>query len=192
VADDIYPPPLRSPSFCTVAQFAHAGARQVPNAKHRDPFCITLPRSALQAILDSRQSAHTGVPTILEEQAMPMITRISPLLQTFPSTTLILFILRFTLEMLLVLVFILFGEIGRTRPLIPNVPYLLFRDVSLFPPLGPIAGISLFIPCIATWCRPCHIDAKCKIQLSSRRSVTTLYHIHAWERLGVDLHGILT
>jgi hypothetical protein len=79
-------------------------------SKHRDPFCITLPRSALRAILDSRQSAHTGVPAILEEWAMPIFTRISPLLQTFPSTALILFILRFMLEMLLALVFILFEE----------------------------------------------------------------------------------
>jgi hypothetical protein len=160
-------------------------------SKHRDPFCITLPRSALRAILDSRQSAHTGVLAIFEERAMPMITRISPLLQTFPSTALILFILRFTLEMLLVLVFILFEEIIRSWPLIPDVPYLLFRDVSLFPLLGTIAGIGLFIPSVATWRRPCHIDAKCEIQLSSRRSVTTLYHVHAWERMGVDLHGIL-
>jgi hypothetical protein len=58
--------------------------------------------------------------------------------------------------------------------------------------MGPIAGISLFIPCIATWRRPCHIDAKYEIQLSSRRLVITLYHIHTWERLGDDLHGILT
>jgi hypothetical protein len=28
--------------------------------------------------------------------------------------------------------------------------------------------------------------------LSSHRSVITFYHIHAWERLGIDLHGILT
>jgi hypothetical protein len=41
---------------------------------------------------------------------MPIFTRISPLLQTFPSTALILFILRFMLEMLLALVFILFEE----------------------------------------------------------------------------------
>jgi hypothetical protein len=96
------------------------------------------------------------------------------------------------LESLLVLVFILFEEIGRSRPLIPDLPYLLFHDVSLFPFLGPIAGIGLFIPCIAMWRRPCHIDTKYEIELSSRRSVTTLYHIHARERLGVDLHGILT
>jgi hypothetical protein len=112
--------------------------------KNRDPFCITLLRSALRAILDSRQSAHARVPAILEERAMLMITRISTLLQTFPSTVLILFILQLTLETLLVLVFILFEEVGRSWPLIPNMPYLLFRDISLFPFLGPIAGIGLW------------------------------------------------
>jgi hypothetical protein len=160
--------------------------------KHRDPFCITLPRSALRTIIDSRQSAHTGVPTILEEQATPMITRISSLFQTFPSTALILFILQFTLETLMVLVFILFEEMGGSRPLIPDVAYLLFCDVFLFPFLGPIAGIGLLLPFIVTWRRPCHVDAKCEIQLLSSRSVTTLYHVHAWERLSVNLHGILT
>jgi hypothetical protein len=121
-----------------------------------------------------------------------MITRISPLLQTFPSTALVLFILRFTLETLLVLVFILFEEIGRSRPLISDMPYLLLRDIYLFPPLGPIARIGLFILNVATWGRPCHIDAQREIQLLSHRSVITLYHIHTWERLGVELHGILT
>jgi hypothetical protein len=108
-----------------------------------------------------------------------MITRIFPLLQTFPSTALILFLPRLTL--------VLFEEIGRSRPLIPDVPYLLFRDISLFPFLGPIAGIGLFIPSAATWYKPCHINAKCEIQLSFRRSIITLYHIHAWERLGIGL-----
>jgi hypothetical protein len=121
-----------------------------------------------------------------------MITRISPFLQTFPSTALILFLLRLTLEMLLVLVFILFEEIRKSRPLIPDMPYLLLRDISLFPLLGSIAGIGLFILSMVMWHRPCHIDAKCEIQLSFRRSVITLYHIYAWERLGIDLHGILT
>jgi hypothetical protein len=105
---------------------------------------------------------------------------------------LILFILQFKLETLLILVFILLEEMGRSRPLILDMPYLPLCDVFLFPFLGPIVGISLFIPCIATWRRPCHIDAKCEIQLSSCRSVTTLYHVYAWERLGVDLYGILT
>jgi hypothetical protein len=146
-----------------VAKFALAGAAQVPNIKKSRPFCITLSRSALRTILDSRQSAHARVPAILEERAMPMITHISPLLQTFPGVVLILFLLCLTLETLLVLVFILFEEIGRSRPLIPDMPYLFFHDISLFPFLGPITGISLFIPSVATWCKPCHINAKCKI-----------------------------
>jgi hypothetical protein len=94
--------------------------------------------------------------------------------------------------MLEVLVFILLEEMEGSRPLIPDMPYLLFRDVFLFPFLGPIVGIGLLLPCIATWRRPHHIDAKCEIQLSSSRSVTTLYHVHAWEKLSIDLHGILT
>jgi hypothetical protein len=61
----------------------------------------------------SRQSAHARVLAILEEWAMPMTTRIFPLLQTVPSTAFILFLLRLALEMLLVLVFILFEKIGR-------------------------------------------------------------------------------
>jgi hypothetical protein len=123
---------------------------------------------------------------------MPMITHISPLLQTFPSTALILFHFQLTLETLLVLVFILFEEIERSQTLIPDVPHLLLRDISLFPFLGPIIGIGIFIPSMATWCRPCHINAKCEIQLSFCRSIITLYHIYTWERLGIDLHGILT
>jgi hypothetical protein len=94
--------------------------------ENQDPFYITLLRSALRAILDGRQSAHARVPALLKERAMPMITRISPLLQTFSSAALILFLLRLMLEMLLVLVFILFEEIGRSRPLILDMPYLLF------------------------------------------------------------------
>jgi hypothetical protein len=62
-------------------------------SENRDPLCITLIGSSLRAILSSRQSAHARVPAILEERAMPMITRVFPLLQTFPSTMLILFLL---------------------------------------------------------------------------------------------------
>jgi hypothetical protein len=81
-------------------------------SKHRDPFCIALPRSTLWAILDSWQSAHARIPTILEERAPPMITRARMCLQALPSTAFIFFILQFMLETLLILVFILFEEIG--------------------------------------------------------------------------------
>jgi hypothetical protein len=87
------------------------GQYRYQTSENRDPFGITLSGSALRAILSSRQSAHDRIPTILEELAMPMITRVFPLLQTFPSTAFILFLLRLTLETLLVLVFIFFEEI---------------------------------------------------------------------------------
>jgi hypothetical protein len=48
--------------------------------KHQDPFYITLSRFSLRAIIDRRQSAHTGVPVELEERAMPMVTCIFTLL----------------------------------------------------------------------------------------------------------------
>jgi hypothetical protein len=139
------------------------GRHRSQTSENRDPICITLPGSALQTILSSRQSAHARVPAILEERAMLMITRIFPLLQTFPSMAFILFLLRLVLETLLVLVFILFEEIGRSWPLIPDMPYLFFRDISLFLLLGPIAGIGLFIPGAAAWCKPRHVNAVCEI-----------------------------
>jgi hypothetical protein len=122
-----------------------------------------LPGSTLQTILSSGQSAHARVPTILEERAMPMITRVFPLLQTFPSTAFIFFLLRLALETLLVLVLVLFEEIGRSWPLISDMPYLFFHDISLFPFLGPIARIGLFILGLAVWCKPCHVNAECEI-----------------------------
>jgi hypothetical protein len=88
--------------------------------------------------------------------------------------------------------FILLEEMEGNRPLIPDVPYFLFRDIFFFPLLGPIAGISPLFSFIAMWRRPLHIDAKCKIQLSSSISVTTLYHFDTWERLGIDLHSVLS
>jgi hypothetical protein len=51
-----------------------------------------LSRSALQAIVDGRQSAHLGIPAVLEERAMQMIARILTSLQTLPSMVFILFV----------------------------------------------------------------------------------------------------
>jgi hypothetical protein len=75
----------------------------------------------------------------------------------------IFFLLRLALEMLLVLVFILFEEIGRSWPLIPGMPYLFFHDISLFPFLGPITGIGLFILGAAARCKLCHVNAEHEI-----------------------------
>jgi hypothetical protein len=116
------------------------GRHRSQTLKHRDPFCITLPRSALRAILDSRQSAHTGVPAILEERAMPMVMCIFTLLLALPSTVLIFFTLRLILETLPVLVLILLEEMGGSRPLISNVPYLFFVIYSFSPFWGRSQG----------------------------------------------------
>jgi hypothetical protein len=51
-----------------------------------------LSRFALRAIVDGRQSAHTKIPAVLEERAMPMIARIFTSLQTLPSTVFIFFV----------------------------------------------------------------------------------------------------
>jgi hypothetical protein len=114
-------------------------------------------------MLSSGQSAHAKVPTILEERAMPMITRVFPLLQTFSYTAFILFLLRLALETLLVLVLLLFEEIGRNWPLIPDMPYLFFHDIIPFPLFGAIARIGLFILGSAAWCKPFHLNAECEI-----------------------------
>jgi hypothetical protein len=74
-----------------------------------------------------------------------MITRVFMFLQTLPSTTLVFFFLRFSPEMLLVLVLVLLEKIRRSRPLIPDMPHLFFCDINFFFFLAPIARISLFI-----------------------------------------------
>jgi hypothetical protein len=98
--------------------------------------------------------------------------------------------------MLSVLVFIFLEEMGGSRLLIPDMSYLLFSDVLLFLFSGPIAGISPLLLFIVASCKPCHIDSKHEIQLMLCRSIaivqTTLYHVHAWERLSIDLHSILS
>jgi hypothetical protein len=78
-----------------------------------------------------------------------MITRVFMFLQTLSSTALILLFFCLALEMLLVLVLVL-EEIRRSRPLIPDMPHLLFYDIPLFSFLGPIARIRLFILGLAT------------------------------------------
>jgi hypothetical protein len=51
-----------------------------------------LSRSALRAIVDGRQSAHPGIPAVLEERVMPMIAHILMSLQTLLSTMFIFFV----------------------------------------------------------------------------------------------------
>jgi hypothetical protein len=99
-----------------------------------------LSRSALQAIIDGRQSAHPGIPAVLEERAMPMIMCILMSLQTLPSTVFIFSIFLFVLVTVPILVFIFLEQMHGEWLLIPHVPHLLFSDVFPFTFLGPIAG----------------------------------------------------
>jgi hypothetical protein len=78
-----------------------------------------------------------------------MITGIFVLLQAFSGATLIFFFLKFSLEALLVLVFIFSEKIRGSWPLIPYIPYLSFCDVLFLLFLGPIAGISLSVLALA-------------------------------------------
>jgi hypothetical protein len=121
-----------------------------------------------------------------------MITSILMLLQTLPGATLIFLIFRFPPEALLVLVLIFPEKVRRSWTLIPYIPYSLFRDISFFLLLGPIAGISLFIVSPVSRCHPCHVDAEREIQLSSCRPVMMFHHIYTRKRLSVYLHGGLS
>jgi hypothetical protein len=113
--------------------------------ENRDPLCIWFHGSTLWAVSSSRQSTHTRIPTVPEKRAMPMITRVFMSLQTLPSTSLVLFFLRFSPETLLVLVLVRLEKIRRSRPLILDMPHLFFYNITFFFFLGLIARISLFI-----------------------------------------------
>jgi ABC-type proline/glycine betaine transport system permease subunit len=95
-------------SGCSEPSLPNPGALSLAShaLKHRDPSCIILSRSALRAIIDGRQSAHTGIPAVLEERAMPVIAQIFTSLQTLPSTAFIFLIFKFILATLPILVFI--------------------------------------------------------------------------------------
>jgi hypothetical protein len=72
-----------------------------------------------------------------------MISCILSLPEAFPSASLILFFFSLTLETLLILILVFSQEMRRNRPLISDMPDLLFGDVASFFFLGPITGISL-------------------------------------------------
>jgi hypothetical protein len=65
--------------------------------------------------------------------------------------------------MLLVLLLILLEKIKRGWPLIFDMPYLLFCDISLFSFLGPISRIGLFILGSTAWCKSCQVNAECEL-----------------------------
>jgi hypothetical protein len=79
-----------------------------------------------------------------------MISRILSLPEAFPSAPLVFFFFSLALEMLLILILVFSQKMRGNRSLILDVPDLFFGDIvpSFF--LGPIAGISLLLPCMLT------------------------------------------
>jgi hypothetical protein len=79
---------------------------------------------------------------------MPMISRILPLLEAFPSALLVFFFFSLALETLLILILVFSQKMRGNWSLIPNVPDLFFSDIVPFFFLGPIAGITLLLLCL--------------------------------------------
>jgi hypothetical protein len=73
--------------------------------KQRDFVGVSPLWSAFRAVVDSGL-AHASIPVVLEERTMSVITCILPSPQALLNTTFILFILRFMLAMLPILVLI--------------------------------------------------------------------------------------
>jgi hypothetical protein len=123
-----------------------------------------------------------------------MIACILTSLQTLPSTVFIFFMFRFVLAMLAILVFIFLEQMRGEWSLIPHVPHLHFSDVFPFAFPGPIAGTGPLLIAMSQW--SCHIDVEREIQSASRRPFTyipvTFYHVNAWERPSINLHGELS
>src|SRR6185437_12633627 len=96
--------------------------------EHRRLTWLASPRPALQAIFDSRQSAHAGIPTVPEERAMPVVAyRLAPP-QRPSCAVLVLIFFRLVSATQLVLVLVLFQKPIRSWELVKDVTHLLFSN----------------------------------------------------------------
>src|SRR6185503_2969017 len=115
--------------------------------EHRRLARLASPRPALLAIIDSRQSAHAGIPTVPEERAMPVVAHSLEPPQRSPRTVLVLLLFRFILAMQLVLILVFFKKPIGSWELIADVTHLFFSNMLLLRLvfiLGPFARIGLF------------------------------------------------
>src|SRR6185312_10300268 len=97
--------------------------------EHRCLVLLASSRPALQAIIYSRQSAHTGIPTIPEERAMPVVAYSLASPQCPSCAVLVLALFRFVSATQLVLVLVLFQKLIRSWKLVANVTHLLFSNM---------------------------------------------------------------
>src|SRR6185295_14871837 len=124
------------------------------------------PRPALLAIIDSRQSAHAGIPTVPEEWAMPVVAYSLVLPQRPPCAVLILLLFRFISAAQLVLILVFFQKPIRSWELIADVTHLFFGNMLLLWLifiLGPFARSGLF-PLLVTAARGSHhVNLECQV-----------------------------
>src|SRR6185312_3894737 len=96
--------------------------------EHRRLAWLASPRPALQAIIDSRQSAHAGIPTVPEARAMPVVAHSLAPPQCPPCTVLIL-LFRFISAAQLVLILVFFKKPIGSWELIADVMHLFFSNM---------------------------------------------------------------
>jgi hypothetical protein len=127
-----------------------------------------------------------------------MITCVLPSLQDPSSATLVFFAHRFVLKPLPVLVFVFLEQVCREWSLVTYAPHLIFSDVLLLSPLGPIAWIGLLFLLVVASCGTGHADVEREVQLAMCGpppfiAVAGLVdHIDIREWVRVDSHLVLT
>ena len=161
--------------------------------EHRRLTWLASPRPALQAIIDSRQSAHAGIPTVPEERAMPVVAYSLAPPQRPPCAVLILLLFRFISAAQLVLVLVLFQKPIGSWELIADVTHLFFSNMLLLRLifiLGPFARSGLFPLLVTAVHGSRHVDLECQV-LAHRSKIRQLHHVSLRERLTVLLHRVL-
>src|SRR6185312_17330674 len=161
--------------------------------EHRRLAWLASPMPALQAIIDSRQSVHAGIPTVPEERAMPVVAYSLTPPQRPSRAVLILLLFRFIPATQLVLILVFFQEPIGSWELIADVMHLFFSNM-LFLRLVFILGLfarSGLSPLLVTAAHgSSHVNLECQV-LAHRSKIRQLYHVSLRERLIVHLHRVL-
>src|SRR6185503_15853289 len=134
--------------------------------EHRRLAWLASPRPALQAIIDSRQSAHARIPTVPEERAMPVVAHSLAPPQRSPRAVLVPLLFQFIPAMQLVLILIFFKKPIGSWELIADVTHLFFSNMLLLRLifiLGPFARIDLFPLLVTAAHGSRHVNLECKI-----------------------------
>jgi len=167
----------------------HSGPQAL---EHRCLAWLASPRPALQAIIDSRQSAHAGIPTVPEEWAMPVVTYSLAPPQRPPCAVLIL-LFRFISAAQLVLILVFFQKLIGSWELIADVTHLFFSNMLLLWLvfiLGLFARSGLFPLLVTASHGSHHVNLERQV-LALRSKIRQPHHVSLWEWLTVHLHRVL-